>query len=65
MKGNPIFMASTVKRRASNTTGANAPPTLPACDKCGASDKVRRLGPDYFGSEFRCSRCRIQWAQSS
>lgn len=38
---------------------------LPDCDKCGSNERVVEVGPDTMGTEFRCKKCRLSWAQST
>jgi transposase-like protein len=37
---------------------------MPVCERCGTNKHVKYVGPDWVGSEFRCSKCRDSWAQS-
>jgi len=36
---------------------------MPLCDSCKTNQYVVIIGPDSFGFEFRCTKCRYQWAQ--
>lgn len=36
---------------------------MPKCYKCKTKKRVVAIGTDYFGFEFRCTKCRNQWAQ--